>query len=177
MLRLKHQKSPAGFSGMAVRFEGKQVHACRRGDGQRIKKSRENIILRGFSLSSDTKPHSRRVAKVLLVSFVPACSWGALRCPLHLALETHQGCRAAQGVLWEIWDACDRAQGCGAGYGLSGLCFTAILFLELVKRKVLQALGRPTAELFKKMTQILWQWQKTPGLQYDQNYTPGPSLL
>lgn len=99
---LEAQKSLAGFNGMAHTFEEKQVHACRRGDGQRTKKkknTRENIILCGFSLSSDTKTHSRREAKVLSVSFVPACSWGALKCPLHLALETHQGCRAAQRVL------------------------------------------------------------------------------
>lgn len=39
------------------------------------------------------------------------------------------------------------SRGVALVYGLSGLCLTAVLFLELVKRKVLQALDRPTAEL------------------------------
>lgn len=114
------------------------------------KKPRENTILCCFSLSNDTKPHSQGEAKVLLVSFVPVCSSDAFRCPLHLALEAHLGCRAAQTVLWGIWDAYDRERGFGTDRGLSGLCLIAGLLLELGKRKALQALDRPTAELFSQ---------------------------
>lgn len=67
-------------------------------------KTRENIILCCFSLSNDTKTHSQGGAKVLLLSFVPACTWGAFRWPLYLAPETNLGCRAAlreMGCLWQ----------------------------------------------------------------------------
>lgn len=72
----------------------------------RNKKPRENIVLCCFSLSSDTKPHSQGEAKVLSHSFVAACSWGAFRCPLHLALEPVGVAglpRQCPGGCWCLW--------------------------------------------------------------------------
>lgn len=86
----------------------REIGACAqerwRSKNKKKKPTRENIILCRFSLSSDTQTHSQGEAKVLLVSFVPACSWGAFRRPLRLA--------------WRPTWAAGLLRQCSEGYGI-----------------------------------------------------------